>query len=214
MAHVFQYADGKFRLLLQALENIPGEQRQIAAQLGMRAATPFFRLVEWPATAANSVALDLYALRSPALPPCCRWAAAHGPQTIELAIYRALNLIARPRGDAGADPDGLLPGLVLPRPASGQDRCYRHPQVRLARSDDRLQQPPERYRADRFHATVTLPPLLAVVVDGLNNNLLSVLGAARAVGHSAFVIALSRRSAQRDVNDDAAVEQRELRAAN
>ncbi|STT39010.1 thiamin ABC transporter transmembrane protein [Klebsiella pneumoniae] len=35
------------RLLLQALENIPGEQRQIAAQLGMRGYA-FFRLVEWP----------------------------------------------------------------------------------------------------------------------------------------------------------------------
>lgn len=35
------------RLLLQALENIPGEQRQLAAQLGMRS-WHFFRFVEWP----------------------------------------------------------------------------------------------------------------------------------------------------------------------
>lgn len=35
------------RLLLQALENIPGEQRQLAAQLGMRG-WHFFRFVEWP----------------------------------------------------------------------------------------------------------------------------------------------------------------------
>lgn len=34
------------RLLLQALENIPGEQRQLAAQLGMRS-WHFFRFVEW-----------------------------------------------------------------------------------------------------------------------------------------------------------------------
>lgn len=34
-------------MLLQALESIPVEQRQLAAQLGM-AGGPFFRLVEWP----------------------------------------------------------------------------------------------------------------------------------------------------------------------
>ena len=46
LAHIFQYADGDAPLL-QALENIPGEQRQIAAQLGMRGWS-FFRFVEWP----------------------------------------------------------------------------------------------------------------------------------------------------------------------
>jgi thiamine transport system permease protein len=45
-ARLFQYADGHAPLL-QALENIPGEQRQIAAQLGMRGWS-FFRFVEWP----------------------------------------------------------------------------------------------------------------------------------------------------------------------
>ncbi|STS80145.1 thiamin ABC transporter transmembrane protein [Klebsiella pneumoniae] len=36
LAHVFFNMPMATRLLLQALENIPGEQRQIAAQLGMR----------------------------------------------------------------------------------------------------------------------------------------------------------------------------------
>ena len=47
LAHVFFNMPMATRLLLQTLENIPGEQRQIAAQLGMRGYV-FFRLVEWP----------------------------------------------------------------------------------------------------------------------------------------------------------------------
>ena len=46
-AHVFFNMPMATRLFLQALENIPGEQRQIAAQLGMRGWS-FFRFVEWP----------------------------------------------------------------------------------------------------------------------------------------------------------------------
>ncbi|MEN3261117.1 thiamine/thiamine pyrophosphate ABC transporter permease ThiP [Sodalis endosymbiont of Spalangia cameroni] len=47
LAHVFFNLPLATRLLLQALESIPVEQRQLAAQLGMSAG-PFFRLVEWP----------------------------------------------------------------------------------------------------------------------------------------------------------------------
>lgn len=79
------------RLLLQALENIPGEQRQIAAQLGMRGYA-FFRLVEWPWLRRHipAVAALILCSASPASPPCSRWAAAKAT-TIELAIYRALS---------------------------------------------------------------------------------------------------------------------------
>ncbi len=47
LAHIFFNMPMATRLLLQALEQIPGEQRQLAAQLGMRG-YPFFRYVEWP----------------------------------------------------------------------------------------------------------------------------------------------------------------------
>lgn len=47
LAHVFFNLPMASRLLLQSLENIPGEQRQLAAQLGMRG-WHFFRFVEWP----------------------------------------------------------------------------------------------------------------------------------------------------------------------
>lgn len=47
LAHVFFNLPLAARLLLQALEQIPGEQRQIAAQLGLRG-WHHFRIVEWP----------------------------------------------------------------------------------------------------------------------------------------------------------------------
>ena len=94
------------RLLLQTLENIPGEQRQIAAQLGMRGYV-FFRLVEWPwlrrqiAPVAALIFMLCFASFATVL------SLGGGPRatTIELAIY----LRPGPRGDAGADPDDLLP---------------------------------------------------------------------------------------------------------
>ena len=47
LAHIFFNLPMASRLLLQSLENIPGEQRQLAAQLGIRG-WQFFRFVEWP----------------------------------------------------------------------------------------------------------------------------------------------------------------------
>lgn len=52
LAHVFFNLPMASRLLLQSLESIPGEQRQLAAQLGMRG-WHFFRFVEWPGCAAK-----------------------------------------------------------------------------------------------------------------------------------------------------------------
>lgn len=43
---LFQYADGDATVFTGA-GKYPGEQRQLAAQLGMRG-WPFFRFVEWP----------------------------------------------------------------------------------------------------------------------------------------------------------------------
>lgn len=80
LAHVFFNMPMATRLLLQALENIPGEQRQIAAQLGMRGYA-FFRLVEWPWLRRHipAVAALILCSASPASPPCSRWAAAQPP---------------------------------------------------------------------------------------------------------------------------------------
>ncbi len=99
------------RLLPQALENIPGEQRQIAAQLGMRGYA-FFRLVEWPVAApahSRRRRADFYAL----LRQGHRASLGGGPKatTIELAIYQALSFDYDPARAAmlALDPDALLP---------------------------------------------------------------------------------------------------------
>ncbi len=76
LAHVFFNLPMASRLLLQALENIPGEQRQLAAQLGMRS---------WHFSASSNgrgygdksrrlLRLSLCSV-SPASPPCYRWGA-------------------------------------------------------------------------------------------------------------------------------------------
>lgn len=92
LAHLFFNLPLATRLLLQALENIPVEQRQLAAQLGMNGWQQF-RFVEWPA-------LRRQILPSGALIFMLCFASfatvlslGGGPQatTIELAIYQALS---------------------------------------------------------------------------------------------------------------------------
>ncbi|QHM69753.1 Sulfate transport system permease protein CysW [Mixta intestinalis] len=92
LAHVFFNLPLATRLLMQALENIPGEQRQLAAQLGMEGGY-FFRLVEWPwlrrqiLPAAALIFMLCFASFATVL------SLGGGPQatTIELAIFQALS---------------------------------------------------------------------------------------------------------------------------
>ncbi|STG70208.1 thiamine ABC transport system, permease protein [Escherichia coli] len=112
LAHVFFNLPMASRLLLQALENIPGEQRQLAAQLGMRS-WHFFPLRRMAVVTATNPA------------GCCAYLYALFRQLRHRAIaggrsagdhYRAGNLSGAelrlrscPRGNAGAAPDGVLP---------------------------------------------------------------------------------------------------------
>ncbi|HED2642012.1 TPA: thiamine/thiamine pyrophosphate ABC transporter permease [Klebsiella michiganensis] len=127
LAHVFFNMPMATRLLLQTLENIPGEQRQIAAQLGMRGYV-FFRLVEWPWLRRQipPVAALIFMLCFASFATVLSLGGGPRATTIELAIYQALNF----------DYDAALIGAAL---------------------------------------LLLLPPLLAVIGDGLNSNLLSVL---------------------------------------
>lgn len=179
LAHLFFNLPMATRLLLQALESIPGEQRQIAVQLGMRG-YHFFRLVEWPW------------LRRPLLPVAALifmlcfasfttvLTLGGGPQatTIELAIYQALNFDYDP---ARAAMLALIQmacclGLVLLAqqlsksiaPGSSHIYCWRDPEDHLySRVTDTL--------LIIAVLLLLLPPLLAVVVDGLNHQLISAL---------------------------------------
>ena len=92
LAHVFFNLPLATRLLLQALEQIPGEQRQLAAQLGLRG-WAHFRIVEWPwlkrqlLPAGALIFMLCFASFATVL------SLGGGPQatTIELAIFQALS---------------------------------------------------------------------------------------------------------------------------
>ncbi|MBQ0954766.1 thiamine/thiamine pyrophosphate ABC transporter permease ThiP [Serratia symbiotica] len=92
LAHLFFNLPLASRLLLHALENIPVEQRQLAVQLGMNSWQQW-RIVEWPALrrqllpSAALIFMLCFASFATVL------ALGGGPQatTLELAIYQALS---------------------------------------------------------------------------------------------------------------------------
>ncbi|MBF1857602.1 ABC transporter permease subunit, partial [Escherichia coli] len=92
LAHVFFNLPMASRLLLQALENIPGEQRQLAAQLGMRGCH-FFRFVEWPWLRRQipPVAALIFMLCFASFATVLSLGGGPQATTIELAIYQALS---------------------------------------------------------------------------------------------------------------------------
>lgn len=179
LAHVFFNLPMASRLLLQALENIPGEQRQLAAQLGMRS-WHFFRFVEWPWLRRQipPVAALIFMLCFASFATVLSLGGGPQATTIELAIYQALSYDYDP---ARAAMLALLQmvcclGLVLLSqrlskaiaPGTTLLQGWRDP-------DDRLH--------SRICDTVLivlallllLPPLLAVIVDGVNRQLPEVL---------------------------------------
>ncbi|EFG1805674.1 thiamine/thiamine pyrophosphate ABC transporter, permease protein [Escherichia coli] len=154
LAHVFFNLPMASRLLLQALENIPGEQRQLAAQLGMRG-WHFFRFVEWPWLRRQipPVAALIFMLCFASFATVLSLGGGPQATTIELAIYQALSYDYDP---ARAAMLALIQmvcclGLVL------------------------LSQRLSKAIAPGTTLLLLLPPLLAVIVDGLNRQLPEVL---------------------------------------
>ncbi|XNM47473.1 thiamine/thiamine pyrophosphate ABC transporter permease [Escherichia coli] len=213
LAHVFFNLPMASRLLLQALENIPGEQRQLAAQLGMRS-WHFFRFVEWPWLRRQipPVAALIFMLCFASFATVLSLGGGPQATTIELAIYQALSYDYDP---ARAAMLALLQmvcclGLVLLSqrlskaiaPGTTLLQGWRDP-------DDRLH--------SRICDTVLivlallllLPPLLAVIVDGVNRQLPEVL--AQPVLWQALWtslrIALAAGVSVRSADHDAAMEQ-------
>ncbi|WP_337023087.1 MULTISPECIES: thiamine/thiamine pyrophosphate ABC transporter permease ThiP [unclassified Pantoea] len=179
LAHVFFNLPLATRMLLQALESIPGEQRQLAAQLGLRGWN-LFCLVEWPwlrrqiLPTAALIFMLCFASFATVL------ALGGGPRatTLELAIYQALSFDYDPSRAAllallqlGCC---LLLVLLSQRfskaiPTGSQNiRGWRDPQ-------------------DCWHARIgdtllivcalllLLPPLAAVIVDGLRGGVAGAL---------------------------------------
>lgn len=179
LAHIFFNMPMATRLFLQALENIPGEQRQIAAQLGMRGWS-FFRFVEWPwlrrqiAPVAALIFMLCFASFATVL------SLGGGPQatTIELAIYQALSYDYDPGRAALLAIVQMVCCLALVLlsqrlskaiPAGSNNLSgWRDPQDSLhSRISDVM--------LIALALLLLLPPLLAVIADGLNRNVVSVL---------------------------------------
>ncbi|ACS84433.1 thiamine/thiamine pyrophosphate ABC transporter permease ThiP [Musicola paradisiaca] len=179
LAHVFFNLPLATRLMLQALESISSEQRQLAAQLGMRG-WHFFRLVEWPwlrrqlLPAGSLIFMLCFASFATVL------SLGGGPQatTIELAIYQALSFDYDPARAAllallqlicclGLTLLGQRLTTLLPVGIS-QQRDWRDPQDSpFSRIADTL--------LIVAALLLLLPPLLAVVADGLHGSLVSVI---------------------------------------
>jgi len=179
LAHLFFNLPLASRLLLQALQQIPGEQRQLAAQLGLRG-WAHFRIVEWPwlrrqiLPAGSLIFMLCFASFATVL------SLGGGPQatTIELAIFQALNFDYDPGRAAML---ALLQmccclGLVL----LSQKLNKAIPAGSHALSEWRN---PEDSRRARVQDSVVialallliLPPLLAVGVNGIRQGMGSVL---------------------------------------
>ncbi|QCR37176.1 thiamine/thiamine pyrophosphate ABC transporter permease ThiP [Nissabacter sp. SGAir0207] len=179
LAHVFFNLPLATRLLLQSLEGIPVEQRQLAAQLGM-SGWQQWRFVEWPALrrqllpAAALIFMLCFASFATVL------SLGGGPQatTIELAIYQALSY------DYDLGRAALLAllqlgcclGLVLLSQRLNRALPGGHTQAVQWRN------PQDSWSARLLDGglialalLLILPPLLAVVADGLNPALPAVL---------------------------------------
>ncbi|ATA19405.1 thiamine transport system permease protein [Gibbsiella quercinecans] len=179
LAHLFFNLPLATRLLLQALENIPVEQRQLAAQLGMNGWQQF-RIVEWPALRRQLLPSGALIFMLCFASFATVLALGGGPQatTIELAIYQALSY------DYDLSRAALLAliqmacclGLVLLSQRLSQALPVGATQAALWRNpEDSLQ----RRITDGLLITAALllllPPLLAVIADGANQALVSVL---------------------------------------
>jgi len=179
LAHVFFNMPMATRLLLQALEQIPGEQRQLAAQLGMRGFA-FFRFVEWPWMRRQlpPVAALIFMLCFASFATVLSLGGGPHATTIELAIYQALSFDYDPGRAAMLALIQMLCclGLMLlsqrlskaVAPGFTHHSGWRDP-------DDRLHSRIADSVLIALALLLLIPPLLAVVVDGVNGNLPDVL---------------------------------------
>ncbi|QKJ85818.1 thiamine transport system permease protein [Paramixta manurensis] len=179
LAHVFFNLPLATRLLLQTLESLPGEQRQLAAQLGLRGAN-FFRLVEWPwlrrqlLPAAALIFMLCFASFATVL------ALGGGPKatTVELAIFQALSYDYDPGRAAllallqmacclGLVMLGQRFSKAIPA-GSASIKGWRNPEDGwFSRLMDTL--------LILLALLLLLPPLIAVITEGLNRSTLTVL---------------------------------------
>ena len=179
LAHVFFNLPMATRLLLQVLEQIPGEQRQLAAQLGMRG-WAFFRFVEWPWLRRHiaPVAALIFMLCFASFATVLSLGGGPPATTIELAIYQALSYDYDPARAAmlALIQMGCCLGLVLLSQRLSKALAVGSTQLTGWRDpDDRRLSLLCDTLLIALALLLLLPPLLAVIVDGLNPTLMQVL---------------------------------------
>ncbi len=179
LAHIFFNLPLAVRLLLQTLEQIPAEQRQLAAQLNMQG-FHLFRWLEWPWLKRQllPVAALIFMLCFASFAIVLALGGGPRATTLELAIFQALSYDFDP---AKAAILALIQltfclllvvfSLRLNTTLTGNSPLLSH-----------WRSPDPRWRAKITDSlaiililVLLIPPVLAVIINGLNPNLLSSL---------------------------------------
>lgn len=173
LAHVFFNLPMACRLLLQALEHIPDEQRQLAAQLGLRGWT-LFRMVEWPRLRQQlpPIASLIFMLCFASFATVLTLGGGPKATTIELAIYQALSYDYNPPYAAQLALLQMFCCLALALICQRQRRV-----IPQGHSHSKGWRDPQDSLFSKLTDTLligamlllVLPPLLAVVIDGINS---------------------------------------------
>lgn len=179
LAHLFFNLPLAARLLLQAFEQIPAEQRQLAAQLNMQG-WYLFRWLEWPWLKRQllPVAALIFMLCFASFAIVLTLGGGPKATTLELAIYQALSYDFDPAKAAmlallqlGVCLTLMAVSLRLNTVLSGSASLQMPWQAQDRRWLPRL--------ADSLWILLTLllllPPLLAVIINGLQGGLLTAL---------------------------------------
>lgn len=180
LAHVFFNLPFSTQLLVQALEQIPGDQQRLAQQLGMRG-WHRFRLLEWPylrQQLPHTVGL-VFMLCFTSFATVMALGGGPGATTIELAIYQAIRFdFDLHTGALLALWQLLLCGLFhvgiqkLARPVSQQGRDN------MMSLPPRIDTPAEKVWDTFWIGLAVLfvvPPLAMVVLGGINPSALRIL---------------------------------------
>lgn len=180
LAHVFFNMPLAARLLLQQIESIPPASWRLASQLDMRSRHIFW-LLEWPAIRAVLPALAglIFTLCFSSFTTVLALGGGPKATTLEVAIYQALRFDFDFASAAGLAFIQLLFIALLGTMQQSFNHPHRQPVVHAAylQRPDRLHWLP---RANDVFAlsvglAIYLPPLLAIIVAGLQPVLLQAL---------------------------------------
>ncbi|WP_421186665.1 thiamine/thiamine pyrophosphate ABC transporter permease [Aeromonas hydrophila] len=176
LAHVFFNMPLAARLLLQSIESIPESSWRLASQLGMRS-SHIFRLLEWPLIRAQlpGLASLIFMLCFTSFTTVLALGGGPKSTTLEVAVYQALrfDFDLATAGELALVQLILTAGLLML-----QHKLQSSPASRISARHPCLR--PDRHQpgtglvdalALGIGLAVFLPPLLAIVVAGLNPGL-------------------------------------------